>query len=245
MASWFEVVESKHDLQNPTSEDKILWLGERLELGASSEVLDMGSGSGGPAVLLAESFGCRVTCVEISEAFVLAADERRKQAGVEELVDLVVSDGGSFAIEPERYDSALCLGATFIWDGLEPTIAALASGVRDGGFLAVGEPYWRTWPLPTSYEPEEGYAFRNLIDTVAAFESGGMTLVSLVAANRDDWDRYVSLQWLALEEWLHDHPGHPDGPRFREMGRKERARYLKWERDLLGWAVFVGRKRNP
>lgn len=245
MAWWFDIVESKHELQNPTSAEKIRLLGERLGLGPRSHVLDMGSGRGGPAVLLADSFGCRVTCVEQSEEFLRAAKERTKEAGVEALVDTVQSDGKEFAIEADRYDSALCLGASFIWGGLVETVSALTPAVRAGGFVAVGEPYWHRWPLPDEFEPDEGYDFVTLAETVRRFESGGVDLVTLIASSKDDWDRYESLHWLTLEEWLHENPNDPDAERFRDMGGLDRDRYLRWERDLLGWAMFVGRKRKP
>lgn len=243
MAWWFDVVESKHELQNPTSADKILLLGERLGLEPTSHVLDMGSGRGGPAVLLARSFGCRVTCVEQSEEFLRAAKVRVKEAGVETLVESVQSDGREFTIEADRYDSALCLGASFIWGSLGETVAALTPGVRAGGFVAVGEPYWRRWPLPDEFEPDDDYDFVTLDETAARFESGGIELVSLIASSQDDWDGYESLHWLALEEWLQANPRDPQAERFREMGRGYRETYLRWHRDLLRWAIFVGRKR--
>ena len=39
MPGWYAVVESKHELQNPTSAEKIRLLGERMELGPGSHVL--------------------------------------------------------------------------------------------------------------------------------------------------------------------------------------------------------------
>jgi cyclopropane fatty-acyl-phospholipid synthase-like methyltransferase len=75
-------VESKHEIQNPTSADKIRLLGKRMNLGPNSRVLDMGSGRGGPAVLLASSFGCHVICVEQSEEFLAAARDRVSAADV-------------------------------------------------------------------------------------------------------------------------------------------------------------------
>ena len=44
MAWFFAVVERDHELQNPTSPGKIRLLGERLELGPESSVLDVASG---------------------------------------------------------------------------------------------------------------------------------------------------------------------------------------------------------
>ena len=109
--------------------------------------------------------------------------------------------------------------------------------------MAVGEPYWRTWPLPRGFEPEEGWAFAPLVETVRGFEHEGVELVSLIASSQEDWDRYESLHWLALEEWLHANPEDPDAERFREMGRHYREAYLRWHRELLGWAILVGRRR--
>ena len=243
MTWWFHVVESKHRLQNPTSTEKIRLLGERMSLGVHSHVLDVGSGRGGPAVLLAHAFGCRLTCVERSEKFAQAARERAKAAGVEALIELVSGDASNFPLESDRYDAALCLGASFIWGGLAETVAALAPAVRRGGFVAIGEPYWRIWPLPRGFEPEEGWAFAPMNETVRRFEHGGVELVSLIASSQDDWDRYESLHWLALEEWLHANPEDPEVPGFREKGRHYRQAYLRWHRDLLGWAIFVGRRR--
>lgn len=194
-------------------------------------------------MLLARVFGCRITCVEQSEEFFRASKERIQEAGVETLVESVQSDGKQFALEADRYDSALCLGASFIWGGLMETVAALTPGVRAGGFVVVGEPYWRRWPLPDDFEPEEDYDFLTLAETVERFENGGVELVTLIASTPDDWDRYESLHWYAVEEWLHENPEDPDTDRFRQMSRHYRDQYLQWTRDLLGWAIFVGRKR--
>jgi hypothetical protein len=67
--------------------------------------------------------------------------------------------------------------------------------------------------------------------------------VTLIAASEDDWGRYESLHWLAVEEWLHAHPDDPDAARFRQLDRDFRERYLRWQRELLGWAIVVGRRR--
>jgi SAM-dependent methyltransferase len=243
MPWWFHVVESKHELQNPTSVEKIRLLGERMNLGADSRVLDIGSGRGGPAVLLAASFGCHLTCIEQSDAFADAARRRATYAGVEELVELFTADARDFPLEVDHYDAALCLGASFIWGTLPEAVAALAPTVHPDGFLAIGEPYWRTWPLPDGFETEEGWDFLPLPETVARFETGVVEFVTLIASSQDDWDRYESLHWHALEDWLHENANDRDAERFREMGRRYRDAYLRWNRELLGWGIFVGRKR--
>ncbi|MFN2467812.1 MAG: cyclopropane-fatty-acyl-phospholipid synthase family protein [Gaiellaceae bacterium] len=243
MPWWFAVIESRHELQNPTSPDKIRLLGERLALGPGSRVLDVGCGRGGPAVLLAEAFGCSITCVERADEFVAAARERVLGAGLEHLVEVVHMDARDFRAAPDGYDAVLCLGASFIWEGLPGALAALTPATRPGGFVVVGEPYWRRWPLPEGFDPEPDESYVSLVETVERFEAGGLRFVTLIAASREDWDRYESLHWLTLEEWLHEHPHAPEATEFRELGSSERERYLQWMRDLLGWAIFVGRRR--
>ena len=241
MAWWYAVVGSRLELQNPTSPEKIHLLGELLGLGRSSRVLDVGGGRGGPAVLLAREFGCRITLVELSAEFAAAARERAREAGVGELVEVVESDAKDFTIEPAGYDSALCIGATFAFDGLVPTVRALAAAVPPRGLIAIGEPYWREWPLPQQFSPEEEAEFLPLAETVERFESAGVDVVSLIASSEDDWDRYESLQWLALDEWLAANPRDPQAEEFRERGRRYRDYHLRWRRRLLGWAIFVAR----
>ena len=47
MTWWHAVVEAEHELQNPTSADKIRLLGERLGLGSGSHVVDLARAAAG------------------------------------------------------------------------------------------------------------------------------------------------------------------------------------------------------
>jgi SAM-dependent methyltransferase len=243
MPSYHVVAESEHELQNPTSPAKIRLLGRRMRLGSESTVLDVASGRGGPAMILAETFGCRITCVEKADEFDAAARRRANEKGLEQLIEFVHADARNFSAEREGYDAAMCLGASFIWDGLPATLAALDPAVRGRGFIAVGEPYWRTWPLPKRAEPDEGEDFLPLPETIERFEAAGLELVTLIDASLDDWDRYESLHWLAADEWLAQHNRETDAEEVRVLNGRFRDRYLRWQRELLGWAIIVGRKR--
>jgi SAM-dependent methyltransferase len=239
MAWWYAVVEARHELQNPTSADKIRLLGERLGLGSGSSVLDVGAGRGGPAVLLARELGCRVRCVERAPEFAAAARGRIEAARLGALVEVVEGDAAETDLG-DGYDAALCLGASFVWGGLGGTLRALVPVVRPRGFVAVGEPYWRR-PLLADFEPEDDEHFETLPETVERAHACGVEVVSLIDSSLDDWDRYETLHWLALDEWLAANPDDPQAAEFRERGRRDRERYLEWQRELLGWAILVCR----
>lgn len=236
---WHAVVESEHELMNPTSGDKIRLLGRRLGLRPGSHVLDIASGHCGPALLLAQEFGCRFTCVERAPEFLAAARERISEVGLGDRIDLVEADASTF--ELGRYDAALCLGATFVYGGLVATLERLRVAAP---LLGVGEPYWRSWPLPP--EPESASDGRTdeedwlpLPETIERAESAGVRVVSLIASSEDDWDRYESLHWQTLDRWFAANPGHPQAEEFRARGAADRDRYLRWERAVMGWAIFV------
>ena len=246
MPWWYAVIESRHKLQNPTSAEKIMSLGERLGLGPESRVLDLGAGRAGPALILAREFGCSVTCVERAPEFVEAARERVERASLQDRIEIVQSDAKDYKFASAGYDAALCLGASFIWGGLGQTVAALVPAVHEDGFVAVGEPYWKRWPLPEEFSLDPGEeGFTTLRKTVGRFEAAGVAPVGMIVSSQDDWDRYESLHWLALEQWLRSHSDDPEAEKFREQGRRQRERYLKWERDLLGWAILIGRVSAP
>ena len=240
---YYVVAESTHELQNPTSPEKLLLVAKRLGLGPGSIVLDIASGRGGPAILLARETGCSVHGVEISPDFHAVAARRAADAGVADRVAFELGNAAEASPEPEAYDAALCLGASFVYGGLVQTIDALAPAVRPGGHVAVGEPYWRRLPLPDDY-PDRGDPWTTLEGTVSMFETTGMPVVSVIASSEDDWDRYETLHWQAVEGWLVENPSDPDAPEIQRRHEREKRTYLRHGRELVGWAILVGWKRT-
>ena len=224
------LVERHHDIQNPTSPEKLRTLFARLRLGSGDSVLDAGAGTGGPAVLLARETGASVTAVEAYEEYVVAGRDRA--AGLP--VTFVHGDAAEHPREGESYDAALCLGASFVYGGFGATLDRLAAGVRAGGHVAVGEPYAR---VPG--QSLGGERLPSLGDLFAAATARGLRPVTVVASSTDDWDTYHSLHLLALEDWLDANPGHPEAGEVAAF-REESLAYWLAEREA-GWAVVAAR----
>jgi SAM-dependent methyltransferase len=225
--AWHELVDRDHDLQNPTSAEKIRLVGLYLGLGPETSVLDVACGKAGPALVLAQEFGCHIHGVDISEVFIEAARHRIAGAGLEKLISVEVADASQVLTWPS-HDAALCLGAAFVWGHIGDAAQVLADVVGGGGAVAIGEPFWRQ-----SGRADGGFV--DLPQTVARFEARGIDLIGFVAASEDDWDRYRSLQWRVAIN-LGDSA-------VTERHLSSRASYLHGERADLGWAIFVGRVR--
>jgi hypothetical protein len=192
-------------------------------------------------LVLAGAFGCHVHGIEIAPEFHAVAVERAAAAGLEERLAFDFGDGSAVSVEPETYDAALCLGASFVYGSLADTVDALAPTVRPGGYVAVGEPYWRRLPLPEEYEDRDG-GWTTLEGTVVVFETSGLPVVSVIASSEDDWDRYETLHWHTVERWLEANPEDPDARDIRSRHERYKRTYLRYGRDYLGWAILVGRK---
>ena len=242
ISRYYVVAESRHELQNPTSAEKLVLLGRRLDLRPGSRVLDVSSGRGGPALLLARTFECSVEGIEISPDFHRVAEERASAQGLGHLVSFRLTDAAQEVLPDDAYDAALCLGASFVYGGLAPTVDALSPAVRPGGHVVVGEPFWRRLPLPGDYE-ERNEPFTSFEGTVDVFEATGLPVVSVIASSDDDWDAYETLHWQAVEDWLVAEPSDPDADEIRSRHEHCKRVYLRHRREHLGWANFVGWKR--
>src|SRR5262249_33777621 len=168
MSAWHELIERDHELHNPTSADKIRLAGSYLRLGPSTTVLDVACGSAGPAIVLAQEFGCRVVGVDVSAVFIEQALRRIGEAGLEDLISVEVADASQLSDWP-ACDVALCLGAAFVWGHIRDAAAVLR---KISGAVAVGEPFWHE-----TGRTDDGFV--DLAQTVARFEAPGIDLTGM------------------------------------------------------------------
>lgn len=83
-----------------------------LELRQSSRLLDVGCGSGGPALELARRTGCTVVGVELYEAAVAMASRNAIEAGLEARVSFVQADASQpLPFKDSAFDRILCVDA--------------------------------------------------------------------------------------------------------------------------------------
>ena len=114
---------------------------EWLDLSGSSEVLEVASGSGGPALFMAETTGCRVTGVDIHESGVAAGVEAARERGLTERVQFVCADAREqLPFEDGTFDAVICVDAI---NHLFDRVAVLRDWhrvVRPGGRILFTDP---------------------------------------------------------------------------------------------------------
>jgi S-adenosylmethionine-dependent methyltransferase len=119
-----------------------VWAVLRRELersaGRALTVLDVGGGTGGFAVPLAEA-GHLVTVVDASPDALAALTRRAADAGVADRVRAVQGDGDALAglVEPASADLILCHAVLEVVDDPPKVVAAIAAALRPGGALSL------------------------------------------------------------------------------------------------------------
>ena len=227
------------EILNPSSSEKILAIGEVLSLNSNSRVIDFGCGKGELLALWAEKFGISGTGVDISEQFCEKSRIKIQERKFENRIEIVLANGREYTTD-KTYDAGLCIGATFIWGGFRETVQALKKFVQPAGKLAIGEPYWLKGNIPQEYL--DGSAPPGTLceyEILQIVHNEGYEIEYMVRASQDDWDNYNAGNWRGMVEWINDNPDHPDRQDIIDRLRKNQDDYLRYEREYLGWAVYV------
>ena len=94
-----------------TSDELRKFLG-RLQLTADSHVVDVACGSGGPALFIAKTTGCRVSGVDINESGITTARKTAESRRLQDRTQFQVADaGGSLSFKDESVDAIISIDA--------------------------------------------------------------------------------------------------------------------------------------
>jgi cyclopropane fatty-acyl-phospholipid synthase-like methyltransferase len=121
---------------------------ELLELAAADHVLDVGCGSGGPALFLARETGCRVTGVDVNEAGVRAGLTLAREAGLDDRVHLRRADVREPLPFPDRaLDAIVCMDAVCHLPDRLRLFGEWHRVLRPGGRMLYTDPVVVTGPV--------------------------------------------------------------------------------------------------
>jgi SAM-dependent methyltransferase len=244
MDKWkfFDITHPHHVLCNPMSIEKFEELIALLRLGPGAQVLEIATGKGEFIIQLAERYGIEGVGVDLSPYCIADARRKHQERVPDASLSFLEMDGADYEPEkPESFDLVACIGASWIYGGHRGTLRALERMVAPGGWIVVGEPYWRQEPTGEYLEAigEVGSGFGTHYENVKVGQEHGLEVVYTLVSNQDDWDRYEGLQWYAAEEWAREHPEDADVVEVTECVRESKEIYLKWGREALGWAIYV------
>ena len=119
-----------------------------LQLSAGSHALEVASGSGGPALYLARSTGCRVTGIDANESGVATATEMAARAGNSDRVRFRVADANaSLPFDEDSFDALLCMDSMNHFPARLAVFREWRRVLRPGGRALFTDPVVVTGPV--------------------------------------------------------------------------------------------------
>ena len=242
---FFDITHREHVFCNPMSVEKFEELIALLRLEPEDRVLEIATGKGEFIIRLAEQYDIEGIGVDISPYCVSDAKKKHQQRIPDAQLSFVEMDGADY--EPkarESFNLVACIGASWIYGGHRGTLKALNEMAAPGGWVIVGEPYWRREPTAEHLEAigQKRNAYGTHYENMKVGQEFGLKLVYTLVSNQDDWDRYEGLQWYAADEWASKNPDDSDVEEVLKRVRENRENYLKWGRETFGWAIYMFKK---
>jgi SAM-dependent methyltransferase len=242
-----EIAEQGIRILNPFTPDKLARVGDIVQPTAATTMLDLCCGEGEMLCQWASKYGLHGTGIDLSEVFSANARQRAVELGVSDQITIMQGDAALYrdrlSAPAQQFDIVSCIGATWIGDGLVGTLGLMRPALKESpdSLLLVGEPFWNMEPTAAILEAEvlTPDMYLTLSGTLQRIRDAGYTLLSMVLADKDSWDRYECDVWLNGFRWLEAHPTHADAAEFRDWLERRQQSYCESGRDYLGWGVFI------
>ncbi len=114
-------------------------LAESLDVAAKHHVLDVGSGIGGPARVIADRFGCRVTGIDLTPEFCAVARHLTRLVGLETRVDFEQGDALAMPFANAAFDGAYSMNVSMNIADKPGLYREIHRVLKLGGWLVLSE----------------------------------------------------------------------------------------------------------
>jgi SAM-dependent methyltransferase len=132
-----------------------------LSIDSDSNVLDVGSGLGGPARYIASTFGARVTGIDLSPSFVEAAALLNERTALGERVSFQVGSALALPFPPGTFDVAIVQHVAMNIADRAALYAGIHTVLQSGGQFLTYDVIERSgapaYPVPWSSEPDTSF----------------------------------------------------------------------------------------
>lgn len=208
-------------------------------------VLEIGCGSGGATLVLAELTGGDVVAVDVYQPFLDRLAGRAAAKGLADRITTVQGDMAALDFEPESFDLIWCEGAAYIM-GVDQAMEEWKRFLRPCGFLVFSDAVWLAGSVPDevrAYWAEEYPAMRTPEDIVCAGQELGYEFVGHFSVESACWDAFYDDLERHLDTVEKRYGDDPDGRAVIDGSRREIGLY-RAHPGVYGYEFFCFGKRS-
>lgn len=213
-------------------------------LSAESRIADIGCGTGGQTMTLAQNAPGHFTGIDLFPLFIDLFNANARKLGLSEKVSGVVGSMDNLSFGDEELDLIWSEGAIYNI-GFERGLTEWRRFLKTGGYIAVTDASWFTAERPDEIEKFWIDAYPE-IDTVPnkveQMQKAGYIPVSTFILPENCWtDHFYALQAMAQEPFLKKHTGNKTAEELVANERREAQLYQKYKA-FYGYVFYIGKK---
>ncbi|MEE4607461.1 MAG: methyltransferase domain-containing protein [Desulfobacteraceae bacterium] len=236
---------SRLERQGPGSpEVTIKALGFVDNLKNDARIADIGCGTGGQTMVLAEHASGHITGIDLFPDFIEIFNANSRKRNLQNRVHGIVGSMARLPFEDETLDLIWSEGAIYNI-GFERGLNQWYRLLKKGGFIAVSEASWFTVARPCEIDRfwKDAYPEIDLISNkVAQMESAGYVPMAAFVLPENCWaDHFYAPQVSVQEQFLKKYPGDQNAAELVENQRHEAELYDRYKA-FYGYVFYIGRK---
>ena len=234
--------------QGPGSENDTLKALEFLNLpsGKNLKVADIGCGSGGQTISLANNLNGQITAVDLFPEFLNELNEKSHKLGLMDKIVTLEKSMDDLPFKRNEFDLIWSEGAIYNI-GFENGLRKWKDYLKVGGYLAVSEITWITQSRPKEIEkfwkaeyPEVNVASNK----IKQLENNGYSLVGYFCLNQDSWiETYYKPMQGRFENFLKRNNNSKLARKVVEDNQAEIDLYQKFK-DYYSYGFYIARKNE-
>ncbi|MCU0459902.1 MAG: methyltransferase domain-containing protein [Bacteroidales bacterium] len=236
---------SSMERQGPGSPEMTLRaLGFIDNLDSGSRIADLGCGTGGQTMTLAQNTTARITGIDLFPMFIDLFNAAARRLNLNDRVKGIVGSMDDLPFAEGELDLIWSEGAIYNI-GFKKGLNYWRKFLKPGGYVAVSEASWFTEERPEEIKTFWLNAYPE-IDTipnkVAVLQKAGFVPVACFILPENCWtDHFYVQQVQAQELFLEKHRGNRSAEELVENERREALLYSKY-RDYYGYVFYIGKK---
>lgn len=213
-------------------------------LTGQSRIADLGCGTGGQTMVLAQHVPGQITGLDLFPGFINIFNRNAELLGLQDRVKGIVGSMDSLPFQNEELDLIWSEGAIYNI-GFERGLNEWRKYLKTGGYIAVSESSWFTDERPTEINDFWMDAYPE-IDTipnqVAKIHKAGYIPVATFILPATCWtEHYFAPKIKAREIFLNKYAGNKAAEEFMAIQPREEELYRKYK-EFYGYTFFIAKK---
>ena len=213
-------------------------------LSQESQIIDLGCGTGGQTMVLAQHAPGKITGVDVFPTFIERFNSNAGKLNLQPRVKGIVGSMDNLQFQQEELDLVWCEGAIYNI-GFERGLSEWKEFLKTGGYVAVSEASWFTDERPAEIEKFWMDAYPG-IDTITnkieQVQKAGYIPVATFILPENCWtEHFYAPQVPAQEAFLRKHAGNKTAEDFIAYQRYEAQLYDQYKA-FYGYVFYIGKK---